>query len=881
MKIKIFCLLLLSTAAACSTKRNTFLNRKYHEVNTYYNVYFNGKESLKQASKKTEAIEPQNFDEILPVFAFEYPQSAGLVSSEAQRAIDKGTKSVAKHSITAKPKRKRGMSKEQREFYNKKEFNGFIDEAQLLVGKANVYLHEFGLAEEKFAFIDAEYPKESSIHEARIWQAILFSRNGEYVRAKDVLVQVSRKTNDRKTNDVDLQKVEPLLNAAFADLYIRQKKYAEAIPFLEKALKGVRGRNTKIRYNYILGQLYLHTPNNSKAAQYFSKVLKYNPPYFTAFSAEMAMAYAYDPVTQKGNIRKILEKALKNPQNAKYHDQIYYAFAKLEESEGNMPKAIDYYKQSTEATGINTRQKGLSYLALAEHYIKQPNYIEAYDCYDNAANMLGTDHSLYEETAKKATKYRKLALNMKIAAKEDSLQHLANLSEDDLNKLIDNRLKQEGEKKRKAGEDKARMEQLQSDIKAQSATGQWYFYNASSLSLGRTDFAMRWGERKLEDNWRRSNKGVQMQQEYDDDDYLDSDTESTADADTVDKAAALKAGIPQSDEARRASNEKIATAMFNIGEAFRDDLNEPLKAAAQFEKMNERFPYNTLLAESCVALYEIYKNSGNSQKAEHYRTLMLLNYPAHPKVLAATDPGFIARMKAKEAEEEADYNRMLASYRSNRKAETYEAATAALNKYPSGRLKPQFTLLKALSDNYNENLAAYRAALKNIVAEFKGNEAAVYAQSVLNELEKTALNRAAETGNKEKPEKPLKETETASNYSAGDGLHSFVVITDPKVNFNKLNFNINSFNADNFLEENYETQITDFADNKMIVMSKIKDRKTAMEYYSRIIDNKNVFKDISINDYVCFVILDSNLALMKASKSFLDYMEFFNGEYLK
>ena len=543
--------------------------------------------------------------------------------------------------------------------------------------------------------------------------------------------------------------------------------------------------------------------------------------------------------------------------------------------QGNVPKAIDYYKQSTGATGINTRQKGLSYLALAEYYIKQPDYIEAYACYDNAANMLGTDHSLYEEAAKKAAKYRKLALNMKVVAKEDSLQHLASLSEDELNELIDNRLKQEKEKKRKSEEEKARMEQLQSDIKAQSAMGQWYFYNASSLSLGRTDFAMRWGERKLEDNWRRSNKGVQMQQEYDDD-YLDSESESTSDTDTIDKAAAFKAGIPQSDEAKKASNEKMATAMFNIGEAFRDDLNEPLKAAAEFERMNERFPSNSLLAESYVALYEIHKNSGNSQKAEYYRTLMLQNYPRHPKVLAATDPGFIARMKSKEAEEEADYNRMLEYYRSNRKAETHAAATTALNKYPSGRLTPQFTLLKALSDNYNENIVAYRAALKNIVTEFKGNEAAVYAQSILNELEKTELNWATETKNKEQPR-----TATASNYSTSDGIHSLVVITDPKVNVNKLNFNINSFNTDNFLEEDYETQITDFTDNKMIVMGKIKDKKAAMEYYNKILDDKNVFKDLSINDYVCFVILDSNLALMKANKSFLDYMEFFNREYLK
>ena len=39
-----------------------------------------------------------------------------------------------------------------------------------------------------------------------------------------------------------------------------------------------------------------------------------------------------------------------------------------------------------------------------------------------------------------------------------------------------------------------------------SAEGGWYFYNQSALSFGRSEFRRRWGDRRLEDNWRRSNK---------------------------------------------------------------------------------------------------------------------------------------------------------------------------------------------------------------------------------------------------------------------------------------------------------------------------------------------------------------------------------------
>ncbi|MDR2285996.1 MAG: hypothetical protein LBE04_00750 [Prevotellaceae bacterium] len=194
MKVRIVYLFLLSLiVVGCSTSRNTYFSRKYHDLTAYYNVYFNGRESLKQASKKAEAIESQNFDEILPVFAFEYEQVAGLVSGEMQRTIDKGDKTVTKHSITVKPKRKKNMTREQREFYNKKEFNRFVDDAHLITGKAHAYMHEYAVAEEKFTFITTEYPKETSAYEAQAFLAIVLAQDKQYVKAEDLLVSLTRK----------------------------------------------------------------------------------------------------------------------------------------------------------------------------------------------------------------------------------------------------------------------------------------------------------------------------------------------------------------------------------------------------------------------------------------------------------------------------------------------------------------------------------------------------------------------------------------------------------------------------------------------------------------------------------------------------------------
>jgi tetratricopeptide (TPR) repeat protein len=853
---------------------------------------------MRQASKKAEAIESQNFDEMLPVFAFEYEQVAGLVSGEMQRAIDKGNKTVEKHSITIKPKRKKNMTKEQREFYNKNEFNRFVDDAHLLMGKARIYMHEYNVAEDKFAFITTEYPKETSAYEAQAYQAIVLAQDRQYVKAEDLLVSLTRK------KDIP-HKLEPLLNEAFADLYIKQNKYQEAIPHLEKALKHAKGKNKKIRFHFILGQLYQKTNNNSKAVEHFSKVLKKNPPYLTAFSAEMAMASTYNPETQRGNIRKILEKALKNEQNASYHDQIYYAFAKLEEAEGNIPQALEYYRKSISATGVNTRQKGLSYLALAEYYINDGDYINAYTCYDSSAIMLGADHSLYGEVSAKANKYRKLALNMKIVEREDGLQKLANLPQEDLDKLIDEKIQQAENEKKRIAEEQKQLEKLKADIDAQSSKGQWYFYNPASLELGKTDFAMRWGQRKLEDNWRRKNKGIQALSEYD----SEPEKEETADItqpDITDKEAFL-ANIPQTDDAKKASNEKIVSAMFNIGEAYRDDLNDPVKAVGEFENLIRRFPDNSFLVEIYVALYEIYTKTGDGDKAGYYKNLMTQNYPDNPKVLAATDPGYINRVRMQEASEETDYYAAVDYYTSNRYGDAYRTSVNGLAKYPSGRLVPQFTLLKTLSDNYNGDIVRYKAALEDVAKKYSGNMAASYAQNLLTELEKsefkwiteTKTANAQETGTPETTQKPQTEQKIApdalpkyyiefnkqvastfkSRYSIDDGSHAYVLITDATRNMNRLRFNILSFTTSNYLEENYDVKIVDFAENKMIIVSKFKDRNAAVEFFNKISDDQKVFGGMTVNDYVVFIILDSNLELMRSGTSFLDYVEFFNKVY--
>ena len=51
----------------CSTKKDAYINRKYHSISTKYNVLYNGQEAFKYGLDALNANYEDNFWEILPV----------------------------------------------------------------------------------------------------------------------------------------------------------------------------------------------------------------------------------------------------------------------------------------------------------------------------------------------------------------------------------------------------------------------------------------------------------------------------------------------------------------------------------------------------------------------------------------------------------------------------------------------------------------------------------------------------------------------------------------------------------------------------------------------------------------------------------------------
>ena len=82
---------------SCSTKKNTLVNRTYHNITAHYNAYFYRNESLKEGVAKLGKLHEDNYDEVLSVFKYGDKRKAKSIYPEMDIAIEKASKVIQKH----------------------------------------------------------------------------------------------------------------------------------------------------------------------------------------------------------------------------------------------------------------------------------------------------------------------------------------------------------------------------------------------------------------------------------------------------------------------------------------------------------------------------------------------------------------------------------------------------------------------------------------------------------------------------------------------------------------------------------------------------------------------------------------------------------------
>jgi len=869
---------LLLFLANCSVEKNTGTTRFYHGLTARFNIYFNGYESFKAGVAKIETGYRDDYSEMLRVFMNSDPATVSLCSSEMDRAIQKASKLISLKSITAKPefKSKKDLTEKEKDLLGKKEFNEWVDDSYYLIALARFYRHEFSEAASVFTYCIAEANDPLIKTESSIWLARINSEKGNYAEANRIL-------NDIEIGQSASKPLKALYYTTLADLYVRQKKYQEAIEPLTASLNFLKGKRSKYRLIYLLAQINEQTGNSGNAISLYRKVVSMNPPYDVEFNARINIAGVFD--INSGNpdeIKKELGKMLRDSKNMDFQDQIYFALGSLMKKEGKDNEALEYFKKSAASSTVNQNQKAKSYLALADYYFSKPDYIRSGKYFDSAMFSLDQKYPGYNELKIKSQNLNTLAGYLTMIQEEDSLRRVATMPESERNALIAGIIAS-AEKAGSSGRttdyaDRANIGQyyenerrFQDNI---AQEGKWYFYNQTALTFGRTEFRRRWGQRRLEDNWRRSNKNrVNVQSATAGQDENGNAGKDTSGAVTdYRKPEFYLKNLPLNDSLIAISDEKLANAYYNAGKVFWEKFNDTQQAAESFEMLLSRFPQNELIPETLYDLYRLFKDS-NSAKSEVARQRLLEKYPESEFTKIISDPDYFNKKMAEIRETERSYEAAYDLYSSGKYNEARSLCDSLLEAKPRNDLAPKFMLLKAYSTARISDERTFREELGQVIKSWPGTEQARKASDLISHLDQKMPELKIEE--EIIVAKEIYKVDTTSVYSF------VIIINNPSFNLNQASFDVISYNIDNYTNRNFRTEGL-LTDNKYIkiTVSGFHDNSIAWEYYKSFSPEK-IIRNASTSEIMTFLINGDNLKTLDEDKNPGRYHLFFRENYLK
>jgi len=82
---------LLIFVNSCSTKKNSFTRRVYHNLTGHYNMFWNGRESYREGVVQLEKSVKDNYNKILPVFIYGTEAEAQSLNPYMDKAIEKAS----------------------------------------------------------------------------------------------------------------------------------------------------------------------------------------------------------------------------------------------------------------------------------------------------------------------------------------------------------------------------------------------------------------------------------------------------------------------------------------------------------------------------------------------------------------------------------------------------------------------------------------------------------------------------------------------------------------------------------------------------------------------------------------------------------------------
>jgi len=512
-------ILLFSTSCAVQKKKDEKdgpIKKLYHNVTAHYNAYWNADVLINESIVALGDQYPDNYTKILPVFDYVAADNPTAVAGNLDEAIKKVTVVVNLHPES-----------------------NWSDDCYLLAGKAQYLKQDYESAEETLLYMLKEFspeaiaqrekdgvkrtaasgkktkPRKKKSTKKDRKKAKKAREKAQKAKRKAAKKRAEAKKKEReqrrKSGKKNTGKDANTKTSKDAPLPTEPPKTLDANEPVEKKEKKEKKESYLLKHRpaFQEGQLwmartYIEREAYDEAERLISKLEK-NPKTFKDILRDLAPVKAHYHIKQKNYDQAIdpLKKAIELGKDRQLKARYAYILAQIYQQNGELA-AIDYLKSSLKYNEGNAAQKGESYLQLAELYFDKESFVEAKAYFDSTLQVLPKTDDRYDQVNEYAINLTDIAANLLVIQKQDSLLRISNMSDDERRALAF---------KIKKEEEEAKFSNLKTEISTTTkkprpgaAKSNYWAYNEKIRKKGFKDFRKRWGDRALEDNWRRSTR---------------------------------------------------------------------------------------------------------------------------------------------------------------------------------------------------------------------------------------------------------------------------------------------------------------------------------------------------------------------------------------
>jgi hypothetical protein len=863
--------LILLFLGACSSQRNTFTNRVFHNLTSHYNAYFLADTKIKEAVNQVQENYKEDYTQILPVFI---PiDSATIQKNKAplDSARELSSKAIDWHRISK-----------------------WVDDSYYLIGKIDYLQARTDDAKNAFRYVNSQSKDKDLRHQALISLLRLYIDQQALEDANFTIDYLSKETEISEENTFELYKT-------LAYYYETRADQNGVIGALDRAINYTSDKKERSRLYFILAQRYQREGIDALAFDYFQKSLEGNPPYERVFFATLYAQQVAELNATKDlkKVRNYYEGLYEDPKNKDLKDVVLWERALFEEKQNDLPLALELLHRAAKEPGSMPRVKGYIYQKLADIQLNQFKDYRATKYYlDSALTFIQADDPVAKQLEEKKTSLDTYVFHFERIEKNDCLIKLAALSEEEqvlrAQKFIENEKQRLAELKNQSESPKSSSifdNLLAFGDKGSGST--FYFDNSAALQQGAIEFVRTWGNRPLQDNWRRKAALTQTstQQPILDGSVTPLDENAGSDSTGIPSVETLISAIPKSPEQLKEVNSELEESYFELGKVLYFQLKEPKRSQQYLEQLVQQYPKTLKKPEAYYLLYLGQKELKGDFNT--YTQLLNLEFPESPYTFSVNNPEAGVGNKAS-LESAKGYEQAYEAYYAGNFTQTRALIYATLEKYPLTRNTEKLLLLNAMVSGKLESKEEFKSKLIEFIQNAKEADLITLAKAMLQpllsqeELDSKAnatplVGESPAISNEVKKEKISETPVKESPYKATDEqTHIFVLALSPSdvETAKNLLSDLEAFHAQSFGNSRLRTGNMNLsADLSIYIISPFSNAEKALNYLNTF---QEKFSSMGLLEEVknkAFFISIENFQVLNRTKDLEEYRQFFTSTY--